>query len=143
MPYDRFSIEQIAGDLLPNATLAQRIATGFNRSAPTNVEAGSDPEETRVNQVHDRVNTVGMVWLGTTLECAQCHDHKYDPFTQKDYYHVFGFLNNTAREAELANPAVPSSIRFLGPFLPLPGLGPEPAEEASKTLGRPPKHANP
>src|SRR5688572_10259903 len=80
MPFDQFTIEQLAGDLLPNATAEQRIATGFNRCTPTNVEAGSEPEETRVNQVFDRVDTLGTVWLGTTLECAQCHDHKYDPF---------------------------------------------------------------
>jgi len=119
MPFDQFSIEQLAGDLLPNPTLDQRIATGFNRNAPTNVEAGSDPEETRVNQVFDRVNTLGMVWLGTTLECAQCHDHKYDPFTQKDYYGLFAFFNNTELEADRANPRVPGSIRFQGPSVKL------------------------
>ena len=119
MPYDRFSIEQLAGDLLPNATESQRIATGFNRSAPTNVEAGTEPEETRVNQVFDRVNTLGMVWLGTTLECCQCHDHKYDPFTMRDYYGLFAFFNGTEIEADRANPDVPGSIKFLGPSMPL------------------------
>jgi hypothetical protein len=114
MPFDQFSIEQLAGDLLPNHTESQSIATGFNRSAPTNVEAGSDPEETRINQVHDRVNTLGMVWLGATLECCQCHDHKYDPFKQRDYYGLFAFFNNTAIEADRANDKVPGSIRFLG-----------------------------
>ncbi|MCA9137341.1 MAG: DUF1549 domain-containing protein, partial [Planctomycetales bacterium] len=79
MPFDQFSTEQIAGDLLPGATESQRIATGFHRCTPTNVEAGSLPEETRIEQVIDRVNTTGAVWLGTTLECCQCHDHKYDP----------------------------------------------------------------
>lgn len=121
MPFDQFTIEQLAGDLLPNATLDQKIATGFNRNAPTNVEAGSDPEETRVNQVLDRVNTLGMVWLGTTMECAQCHDHKYDPFTQKDYYGLFAFFNNTELEADRSNPRVPGSIRFQGPSLNLAG----------------------
>ncbi len=119
MPFDQFTIEQLAGDLLPNATPAQKIATGFNRNAPTNVEAGSDPEDTRVNQVLDRVNTLGTVWLGSTLECAQCHDHKYDPFSQKDYYQLFAFFNNTALEADRANPNVPGSIRFLGPTMDL------------------------
>ncbi len=119
MPFDQFTIEQLAGDLLPNATEAQRIATGFNRSAPTNVEAGSDPEETRVNQVHDRVNTVGMIWLGATLECAQCHDHKYDPFSQREYYGLFSFFNGGALEADRKNPKVPGSIAFLGPEMPL------------------------
>ena len=115
MPFDRFTLEQVAGDLLPDATLDQKIATGFHRSTPTNVEAGSDPEETRVNQVIDRVNTTAAVWLGTTLECAQCHDHKFDPFTQQDYYRLFAFFNNTAIEADRSNPKVPGSIRFLGP----------------------------
>jgi hypothetical protein len=121
MPFDRFTIEQLAGDLLPNATEAQRIATGFNRSAPTNVEAGTDPEETRVNQVHDRVNTVGMIWLGATLECAQCHDHKYDPFSIREYYGLFSFFNQTALEADRAKPNVPGSIAFRGPELALAG----------------------
>jgi mono/diheme cytochrome c family protein len=119
MPFDRFTIEQIAGDLLPGATIDQKVATGFHRSTPTNVEAGSEPEETRVNQVLDRVNTTAAVWLGTTLECAQCHNHKYDPFTQKDYYRVFAYFNSTAIEADRSNPRVPGSIRFLGPSLTL------------------------
>jgi hypothetical protein len=119
MPFTQFTIEQLAGDLLPNATEAQRVATGFNRSAPTNVEAGTDPEETRVNQIHDRVNTLGMVWLGTTLECAQCHDHKYDPFTMRDYYGLFAFFNNTALEADRTRPNVPGSIQFKGPTMEL------------------------
>ncbi len=117
MPFTQFTTEQIAGDLIPKATEAQKIATGFNRSAPTNVEAGSDPEETRVNQVLDRVNTLGMIWMGTTLECAQCHDHKYDPFTQRDYYGLFAFFNNTALEADRTNPKTPGSIQFKGPTL--------------------------
>lgn len=119
MPFDQFTIEQIAGDLLPAATEAQRIATGFHRCSTTNVEAGSEPEETRINQVIDRVNTTVAVWLGTTLECAQCHDHKYDPFTQQDYYQLLAFFNNTALEADRANPKVPGSIKFLGPSMPL------------------------
>ncbi len=117
MPYTQFTIEQLAGDLLPNATQAQKIATGFNRSAPTNVEAGTDPEETRVNQIHDRVNTLGMIWLGSTLECCQCHDHKYDPFSQRDYYGLFAFFNNTALEADRTDPKVPGSIQFKGPTM--------------------------
>ena len=130
MPFDRFTIEQVAGDLLPNATIDQRIATGFNRCAPTNVEAGSEPEETRVNQVFDRVNTVGAVWLGATLECAQCHDHKFDPISQADYYRLFAFFNNTALEADRANPTVPGSIRFLGPTMALSTGGMGAAPEA-------------
>ncbi|MBI5802160.1 MAG: PSD1 domain-containing protein [Verrucomicrobia bacterium] len=119
MPFTQFTIEQLAGDLLPNATESQRIATGFNRSAPTNVEAGTDPEETRVNQVHDRVSTLGTVWLGSTFDCAQCHDHKYDPFTQRDYYGLFAFFNNTELEADRTNPKVPGSIQFKGPVMEL------------------------
>jgi hypothetical protein len=119
LPFDRFTIEQLAGDLSPDATESQRIATGFHRSAPTNVEAGSDPEETRTNQVIDRVNTTATVWLGTTLECAQCHDHKYDPFTQREYYRLLAFFNSTEIEAERSDPKVPSSIKFLGPALEL------------------------
>jgi hypothetical protein len=120
MPFDQFTIEQLAGDLLPNATADQRIATGFNRCTPTNVEAGSEPEETRVNQVFDRVDTLGTVWLGSTIECAQCHDHKYDPFSQREYYQLFAFFNHTAIEADRDNPNVPGSIKFLGPAMELP-----------------------
>ncbi len=103
MPYDQFTVEQLAGDLLPNATDAQKIATGFHRTPTCNIEAGVDPEENRTNQVIDRVNTTATVWLGTTLECAQCHNHKYDPFTQKDYYRLFAFFNNTPLEVENTN----------------------------------------
>ncbi|HEY5310873.1 MAG TPA: PSD1 and planctomycete cytochrome C domain-containing protein [Pirellulales bacterium] len=120
MPFDQFTIQQLAGDLLPGATESQKIATGFGRNAPTNVEAGSDPEETRVNQVLDRMNTLGMVWLGTTLECCQCHDHKYDPFSASDYYSLFAFFNNTDLEADRTNPKVPGSIAFRGPTMNLP-----------------------
>jgi len=119
LPFDQFTIEQLAGDLLPNATEAQRVATGFQRCAPCNVEAGTDPEENRVNQVMDRVNTLGTVWLGTTLECCQCHDHKYDPFTLRDYYRLFAVFNQTEIEADRSNSKVPGSIRFLGPYLTL------------------------
>ena len=121
MPFDQFSIEQLAGDLLPNATQSQWIATGFNRCAPCNVEAGTEPAENRFNQVVDRVNTLGYVWLGSTLECAQCHDHKYDPFRQRDYYGLFAFFNQTEVEADRSNPNVPGSIRFVGPYLNLTG----------------------
>jgi|UniRef100_UPI003783F353 hypothetical protein len=117
MPFDQFTLEQIAGDLLPNATPEQIIATGFHRCTPTNVEAGTEPEESRINQVIDRVNTTGAVWLGTTLECAQCHNHKYDPITQRDYYSLLAYYNNTEKEAERTNPKVPGSIQFKGsPF---------------------------
>ena len=98
MPFDRFSIEQLAGDLLPESTVSQKIATGFHRTPTCNVEAGVHPEENRVNQVFDRVNATGLTWLGTTLECAQCHSHKYDPFSQEEYFKLFAFFNNTPLE---------------------------------------------
>ena len=129
MPFDQFTIEQLAGDLLSGATEAQKIATGFNRCAPTNCEAGSDPEETRVNQVIDRVNTTAAVWLGATLKFAQCHDHKYDPFTQRDYYGLYAFFNHTAVEADRANEEVPGSIRFIGPTMTLS----DPKRDADRT----------
>lgn len=101
VPFDQFTIEQLAGDLLPVATVEQRIATGFHRSAPLNLEAGIHQEESRVQQVLDRVNTTGTVWLGSTIECAQCHNHKYDPFSQEEYYRLFAFFNNTPAESRL------------------------------------------
>lgn len=125
MPFDRFSIEQLAGDLLPKANTDQKIATGFHRAAPSNVEAGTDQEENRVNQVFDRVNTTAAVWLGTTLECAQCHDHKYDPFTQKEYYQLFAFFNNTPKETDYLNPKAMASLKFIGPYLAVPEPGTE------------------
>jgi hypothetical protein len=115
MPFDQFTIEQIAGDLLPHPTESQRVATGFHRCCAISVEAGSDPEESRIQEVLDRVNTTAAVWLGTTLECAQCHNHKYDPFTQRDYFGLFAFFNSTVREAERANPRFQGSIKFMGP----------------------------
>ncbi len=93
-PFDRFSIEQLAGDLLPNATEAQRVATGFHRNTLLNQEGGIDPEQFRVDSVFDRVGTTGTVWLGLTIGCAQCHDHKFDPIAQKDFYRMFAFFNN-------------------------------------------------
>ena len=103
MPFDQFTIEQMAGDLLPNRTMDQHVATGFHRNTPTNTEGGSDPEEWRVEQVVNRVNTVGTVWLGLTVGCAQCHDHKYDPITQKQYYELFAFFND-AEEVDIDAP---------------------------------------
>lgn len=94
MPFDQFTIEQLAGDLLPDATLFQQIATGFGRNHRINSEGGSIPEEWAVEYVVDRIDTVGTVWLGLTLGCARCHDHKYDPLTQRDYYRLFAFFNN-------------------------------------------------
>ncbi len=95
MPFDRFTIEQIAGDMLPNATVNQRIATGFHRNTMLNQEGGIDPEEARFETIVDRVNTTATVWLGSTLACAQCHNHKYDPFSQKDYYRFYAFFETS------------------------------------------------
>ncbi|HEY8504564.1 MAG TPA: DUF1549 domain-containing protein, partial [Gemmataceae bacterium] len=117
VPFDRFTVEQIAGDLLPGADLGQKIATGFHRGTPVNVEAGVDQEENRVLAVIDRVNTTATVWLGTTMACAQCHDHKYDPFDQRDYYRLFAFFNNTPLETEGGEKA---RREFTGPKLTLP-----------------------
>lgn len=100
MGFDRFTREQLAGDLLPDATQDQMVATGFSRCSMINEEGGVDPEEFRVNTVVDRANTVATVWLGTTLSCAQCHDHKFDPFTQKDYYRFFAYFNGTPVETQ-------------------------------------------
>jgi mono/diheme cytochrome c family protein len=94
MPFDQFTIEQLAGDLLPQPTLDQRIATGFNRNHRGNAEGGIIPEEYAVEYVADRVETTSTVWLGLTLACCRCHDHKYDPFSQRDFYSLFAFFNN-------------------------------------------------
>ncbi len=93
MPFDRFTVEQIAGDLLPNATLDQRIASGFHRNHRINTEAGSIAEEFHVENIVDRVATTGTVWLGLTIGCARCHDHKYDPISMRDFYSMFAMFN--------------------------------------------------
>lgn len=94
MPFDRFTIEQLAGDMLPNPTLDQKIATGFNRNHRGNSEGGVIPEEYAVEYVVDRVDTTFTVWQGLTMGCSKCHDHKYDPLSQKDFYRVFAYFNN-------------------------------------------------
>ncbi|MBL8793401.1 MAG: DUF1553 domain-containing protein [Planctomycetia bacterium] len=94
MPFDQFTVEQIAGDLLPNATLEQKIATGFNRNHRINAEGGIIPEEYAVEYVADRLETTATVWLGLTLTCTRCHDHKYDPIKQSEFYQLFAYFNN-------------------------------------------------
>ena len=94
MPFDEFTIEQLAGDLLPGATLDQRIATGFNRNHRGNSEGGIIPEEYAVEYVVDRVETTATVWLGLTVGCARCHNHKFDPISQTEFYRLFAFFNN-------------------------------------------------
>jgi hypothetical protein len=113
-PFDEFVIEQFAGDMLPNPTTEQLIATGFHRNTPSNYEGGIDFEQYRVEAVADRVNTTGSALMGLTLGCARCHDHKYDPITQREYYQMFAFLNNVDeidKEADRKD--------FNRPFLPL------------------------
>ncbi len=100
LPYDRFVEEQMAGDLLPSPTLDQLVATGFNRNHVINSEGGIIDEEYRVEYVADRVRTVGMAWLGLTFECARCHDHKFDPISQEDYYRLFAFFDNVPELGE-------------------------------------------
>src|SRR6185369_1611724 len=108
LPYDRFVIEQLAGDLLPNATTEQKVATGFHRNTLTNREGGVDQEQFRVEAVVDRVSTTARVFLGLTLGCAQCHDHKYDPLSQREYYQFFAFFNS---DVEVSIPAPVISFR--------------------------------
>jgi len=94
MPFDQFTVQQLAGDLLPDANQSQKVATGFHRNTQINQEGGIDKEQFRIDSVFDRVATTGTVWLGLTVGCAQCHDHKFDPIKQKEYYQLFAFFNN-------------------------------------------------
>jgi Protein of unknown function (DUF1553)/Protein of unknown function (DUF1549)/Domain of unknown function (DUF4375)/Concanavalin A-like lectin/glucanases superfamily/Planctomycete cytochrome C len=117
MPYDRFVVEQLAGDLIPGATPDQKLATAFLRNQVHNTEGGIIPEEYRVEYVADRVHTTATVFLGLSMQCARCHDHKYDPFTQKEYYQFFGFFNQVSdKQASYSN--------FIGaePFIRVPSI---------------------
>src|ERR1043166_4704432 len=98
LPFDQFVIEQLAGDLLSKATLEQKIATGFHRNTQINQEGGIDPEQFRVESILDRVNTTSTAFLGLTIGCAQCHDHKFDPISQREYYQLFAFFNSTVQD---------------------------------------------
>ncbi|MFO0935654.1 MAG: PSD1 and planctomycete cytochrome C domain-containing protein [Gemmataceae bacterium] len=107
MPFDQFTQEQLAGDLIPGATQSQIIATGFHRNTMVNTEGGTDEEEFRTAAVVDRVNTTMEVWMGLTFSCAQCHNHKYDPVSQKDFYQLFAIFNSTADKGRELTPEMP------------------------------------
>lgn len=113
MPFDQFTIEQLAGDMLPSPTTEQLVATGFHRNTMTNEEGGIDPQEYRFLSIVDRVATTGSTWLGLTVGCAQCHTHKYDPITHHDYYRMFALLNNSDElEVELPSDVDPQRARI-------------------------------
>ncbi|HEX8520624.1 MAG TPA: DUF1553 domain-containing protein [Tepidisphaeraceae bacterium] len=113
-PFDKFTVEQLAGDLIPNATLEQKVASGFNRNHRITLEGGSIPEEFRTEYVFDRVETTATTWLGLTMGCARCHDHKYDPITQKDFYRFFAFFNNVPENG------IDGQFYNSTPFIPVP-----------------------
>lgn len=115
MPYSQFSIEQLAGDLLPNASQEQMIATAFNRNHLLNGEGGAIPEEQRFNILFDRVDTTSTTWLGLTMACAQCHDHKYDPMTQRDYYSLLSIFNQVSEDGRAGGGG--GAKRVAAPFL--------------------------
>ncbi|MEL6905980.1 MAG: DUF1549 domain-containing protein, partial [Planctomycetota bacterium] len=116
LPFDRFTVEQLAGDLLPDATTGTRLATAFHRNTMTNTEGGTDDEEFRVAAVKDRVNTTFSTWMGLTVGCAECHSHKFDPVSQREYYALFDFFNHTA-DADRADeaPRIPTPTPDQGP----------------------------
>jgi hypothetical protein len=113
MPFDQFTIEQLAGDLLPNATVSQKIASGFNRNTRFNEEGGVDPEEYVIRYNVDRTNTLGQVWLGLTLGCAECHSHKYDPISHKEYYQLFAYFTG------ISEPMVEGAMAHDQPLVPI------------------------
>lgn len=120
-PFDIFTREQIAGDLIPDATLEQKSGSAFHRNGPTSSEGGANPEEYRVKYAVDRVATTATVWLGVTLQCAECHDHKYDPFSQREFYQMFAFFDQ-----------VPGNPLYRGKFAPPSIALPSPQQEAEK-----------
>ena len=112
-PFDQFTVEQLAGDLIPGASTWQKVASGFNRNHGTTDEGGAIAEEYRVEYIVDRVKTTSMVWLGLTMECSQCHDHKYDPISQKEYYKFYAFFNQASDKGmQTRNGNEPPFVRF-------------------------------
>jgi hypothetical protein len=130
MGFDQFTIEQIAGDMLPGASASQKIATGFHRNTMLNEEGGVDKEEAHFEVLVDRVNTTATVWLGSTLGCTQCHNHKYDAFTQRDYYSMMAFFNNGEKAVQSYGD---TSTKFLEPLLDLASPDQEKQRAALKT----------
>lgn len=114
MPFDQFTVEQLAGDLIPNATPMQKLATAFHRQTLTNTEGGTDQEQFRVEACFDRTETTGAVWLGLTVGCARCHTHKYDAITQREYYQLFAVFNNGDEQTTVV-PKSPEEIAEYGP----------------------------
>ena len=132
LPFDQFTVEQLAGDLLPDASTSQRVASGFHRNTPVNLEAGTDPAADYHKQIVDRVGTTGSVWLGMTVACAQCHDHKYDPISTREYYQLFAFFNQAPFETRQKGSAMGSSgMVYIGPDLVVPD---DPARERRRRL---------
>ena len=115
MPFDQFTIEMLAGDLLENASQEQILATAFNRNHMFNGEGGRIAEETRIENVFDRTETTGTVWLGLTMTCCRCHDHKYDPITQKEYFQLFAFFNNTSETGRSGRGKTEPVLKYLQP----------------------------
>jgi len=128
LPYDRFVIDQLAGDMLPDATLRQQIATGFNRNHRINSENGSIPEEWLAEYVADRTNTLGTVFMGLTMECARCHDHKYDPVSQREYYELFAYFNRVPEWG------VGPNNGNSPPFVPVPASWPDLSPEENRRV---------
>jgi len=112
MPFDQFTVEQLAGDLLPNSTVEMKVATGFHRNTLHNTEGGTDQEEDRVKKTVDRTNTFGAVWMGLTVGCSQCHSHKYDPISHREYYQLYSFFNDI-NEQDIAAPTAIEYMEFV------------------------------